>query len=134
MSEGDVWPAVPVTIEVAPSTAEWGAKNDRWNDDLIELRQQLERSLPEQVEPSAVGEGKLGLELIPIVVALGSSGVFTAVVNVFRAWLNEKPGRREITVTIKGPEGERTVTVTGDNVKSGDLAKTLQEVAKQGPT
>lgn len=133
MSGDGEFPSVPVTIEVAPSTAEWGAKNDRWREDLIELRQRLERELPAQVEPAEVEAGKLGLELIPIVVALGSAGVFTAMVDVFRAWLSERPGRREITAVITGPEGERTVTVTGDNVQSGDLAATLQEVARQSP-
>lgn len=133
MSDSDESPSVPVTIEVAPSTAEWGAQNDRWSEDLLELRQRLERELPTEVEPAKVEDGKLGLELIPIVVALGSAGVFAAMVDVFRAWLSEKPGRREITATIKGPDGERTVTVTGDNVQSGDLATTLQEVARQSP-
>jgi hypothetical protein len=133
MPENGGSPPDRATIEVEPSTAEWGARNDRWSDDLLELRQRLERELPQEVEPAGVGEGKLGVELIPIVVALGSAGVFTAMVDVFRAWLSEKPGRREITATIKGPDGERTVTVTGDNVQSGDLATTLQEVVRQSP-
>lgn len=51
-------PAVSLTM--VPSESEWGSRNDRWRSDLFELRQRIERAVPDGVAPSQPVDGQNG--------------------------------------------------------------------------
>jgi len=117
-------------LEVAPDEEEWGSRNDKWQLDLFTLRQELERAVPDSVEELKPGEGQLGLVLVPIIVALGSSGAFTAALSAFKAWLAQRPVHRRINVKFKIGDTEGEVTIDADNVASNGLTAVANEVLK----
>lgn len=127
-----------ITIEIAPGLEEWeSSDDDRWRSDLFELRQEMERAAPEAVSDGIAAPGtKKGVELIEIIVALGSAGVFSAAVEAFKAWLAARPsGRRTISVTytVVDEDGRRrqgNAVITGDNVDSNELTAATGEVFK----
>jgi hypothetical protein len=122
-------PTLVVTIE--PGEAEWGNReDDRWRRDLIELRAAVEREAGTAVAPAPVADNTMGIALIPIVIALGQAGVFTALVNGLKAFLSARPKHRSVTATVEIDGQIRTVTVTADNVDSNDLTKIAHDLLR----
>jgi hypothetical protein len=121
----------PITIRVKPGIGEWGTKDsERWRDDLYELQDDLTLAVPGSVAPPPPdGEGK-GLGLVEVLLTLGSSGAFTAAVEVFKAWLGKKPDRRsaDIVWEVSGQSGK--ITIDASNVDSDQLAEIMR--AAQG--
>lgn len=111
-----------LVLSVEPGEEEWGSReDDRWREDLLELRKTLENNAPEAVEPAPAEEGSMGIALVPIIIALGHAGVFTAMVSGLKAWLSERPKRRTATVTVRVGDTVKTLTVTAENIDSSDL-------------
>ncbi|MDD7937552.1 hypothetical protein PHK61_03855 [Actinomycetospora lutea] len=135
----DAAPSGQLTLEIVPGEDEWGTRSDdRWRADLLGLRREIERSVPSAVVPPAAAPGTKGVEVLDVIVTLGTAGVFTATVEAFRAWLQHKPGRRSIVVrwTSRDEDGRLrsgTTTVTGENVDSNDLSVVSSEVFKGSP-
>lgn len=126
-------PAVSLTM--VPSEAEWGSRNDRWRSDLFELRQRIERAVPDGVAPPRPVDGHMGLELAQIIVALATTGVFTAAIEAMKAWLHEKPGRRAIEAEYEyddnGTVRRGRATITANNIASNDVTTALGQVLQR---
>lgn len=120
---------------VVPSESEWGSRTDRWQADLFELRQRIERAVPVGVQPVEPAEGYLGIELAQVVVDLAAAGVFAAAFDVIKAWLHEKPGRRAIEAEYEfddnGTIRRGHATITADNVASNDVTAALGRVLEE---
>jgi hypothetical protein len=126
-------PAVSLTM--VPSESEWGSRNDRWRSDLFELRQRIERAVPDGVAPSQPVDGQMGLEWAQIIVDFAAAGVFTAAIEAMKAWLHEKPGRRAIEAEYEyddnGTVRRGRATITADNIASNDVTTALGEVLQE---
>lgn len=133
MSGTETEPSNPqLVVRVAPGADEWGTcDDDRWRHDLYELEQDLERALRGAVQPAVVRRDIKGVELIEVVLAFGSAGVFTAAVEVFKAWLAKKPDRRTLDVTWLGRDGNRTLRIDATNIGGGEIAQILGTVHKE---
>lgn len=120
-------------IAIEPDEEEWGSRADqRWKDDLFTLRQALEFSAGDAVRPAPMAKNSMGFELVPIVIALGNAGAFSAMVAGLKAWLGARPQRRSVTATWQIGDRTGTITVHGDNVDSSALGQLAQEIAKAG--
>jgi Effector Associated Constant Component 1 len=120
-------------VAIEPDAEEWGSRSDqRWKDDLFTLRQAVEFSAGDAVEPAPMAKNAMGFELVPIVVALGNAGAFSALVAGLKAWLNVRPQRRSVTANWQIGDRQGTVTVTGENLASNDLSALVQEIVKSG--
>jgi CTP:molybdopterin cytidylyltransferase MocA len=64
-----------------------------------------------------------------VIVALGSAGVFTAMVDCLRAWLGRDRDRRIDVRWVENGQ-ERSVTLTGEAVDN----RTVREIAKAAVT
>lgn len=126
-------PAVSLTM--VPAESEWGSRNDRWRSDLFELRQRIERAVPDRVASPQPVDGHMGLELAQIIVDLATAGVFTAAIEAMKAWLHEKPGRRAIVAEYEyddnGTVRRGRATITADNIASNDVTTALGQVLKR---
>ena len=122
----------PLILEVEPDTSEWGSRNDKWQADLFTLRQRLEQRVPAAVVPAVAKDGHMGVEYTEVALALGSSGVFTAAVEVFRVWLQEKNKTRKLVARWKIGDESGEVTLDGDNIDSNDLTAIVQEKIAAG--
>jgi hypothetical protein len=95
-----------------PSTDRYDPLDDRWLDQVMELRASL-RDEGVQVyrrdEPTAGQKG--GIETL--IMALGSAGVFSVALECLKAWLGRDRTRRVHVVSTAGGE-ERTFTLTAD--------------------
>jgi hypothetical protein len=67
-------PVLVMTLE--PDDEEWGARDDRWREDLFDLRTDLEREVAEAVAPEPPKIDAMGVEIVPVIVALAHAGVF----------------------------------------------------------
>ncbi len=125
--EDDVTPDIPAGRElelvIEPRNSQFSADDDRWRAQVVSLRQEL-RAQVDTTERGRLVPGTKGA-ISELVVALGSAGVFTAMVDCFRAWLSRDKDRR-IDVRWDEDGVERYVTFSGGAVD----AETVREIAR----
>lgn len=86
----------------------------RWLEQVQELHKDLQSEVGDvRKKVTPVEGGKGGIEAI--ILALGSAGAFSALVQIVKAWLN-KDRTRVINVSVKDGDKEKTVTVSGANI------------------
>ena len=110
-------------LVIEPRSEEYSPDDDRWRAQVVSLRQELQAQV-DTTEHGRLVPGTKGT-IAELVVALGSAGAFTAMVDCFRAWLSRDKHRR-IDVRWDEDGVERYVTFTGDAVD----ADTVREVAR----
>jgi hypothetical protein len=124
-------------LRVRPDTFEWGsADDDRWRADLADLEYQLRRELPDETAQPAAGSGTRGpAEISEVVLALGSAGAVTATVEIIKAWISAKPGRRKVRVVMDtGTPGHREVLVDADGLGAAEVADLAEQGIKASTT
>jgi Effector Associated Constant Component 1 len=92
---------------------EYHSDDDRWRDQVATLYAQL-RVDADVVHRGVAVPGAKG-SVDEVIVALGSAGAFTAVVECFRAWLGRDRSRR-IEVAWTEGANKHVVSLTGDAV------------------
>lgn len=110
-------------LVVEPRSEDYDAADDRWRAQVGSFHQEL-ASQVDIFQRGASSPGAKGT-VDQLIVALGSSGVLTAAVECFRAWLQRDKSRR---IELRWDEGgvERHVTLSGDNVD----AATVREIGR----
>jgi hypothetical protein len=110
-------------MAVVPHSADYQPDDDRWRDQVVGLVSELHRQVDVERRGAPV-EGTKG-SLDEVIVALGSAGAFTAMVECLRAWLGRDRSRR---IDVRWDENgqQRYVTLTGDAI---DL-DSVREIAK----
>lgn len=106
--------------------------DDRWLDQVAQLVEDLRRDVGAvRKERSLQAGSKGGVEVL--ILALGSSGAFAAMVDIFRAWLSRD---RDRSVTMTWEEGGVTqrVTVQGESVDSATLKALAAAAARRRST
>jgi hypothetical protein len=113
----------PFEVVVEPRNDRYDPDDDGWRDQVATLYADLDAEV-DTVRRGRPEEGAKGA-IDQLVIALGSVGVFGAVVECFRAWLGRDRNRR---IDVRWVENgvERSVTLTGEAVD----VKTVQEIAK----
>ncbi|MGZ4761145.1 MAG: effector-associated constant component EACC1 [Ilumatobacteraceae bacterium] len=123
---------VEIRVVVEPDTEKWDKDDDRWRLELIDLRQTLERDMPEAVEPAPKGPDGKGVFLVPVIMALGSAGVFTAMVESLKAWLHRRPSNVGLTGQVEIDGKVMKFAVNGSNVESSELVSIVTTAFKDG--
>ena len=113
----------PFEVAVEPHNDQYDPDDDGWRDQVATLYADLDAQV-DTVRRGRSVEGAKGAA-DQLVIALGSAGVFGAVVDCLRAWLGRDRDRR-IDVRWVDNGVERSVTLTGEAVD----ARTVREVAK----
>ena len=117
------------TFEVAvePRNDSYDPDDDGWRDQVATLYADLDAQVDTVRRGRPVGGAKGAVD--QLVIALGSAGVFAAVVDCLRAWLGRDRDRR---IDVRWVENgvERSVTLTGEAVD----ARTVREVAQAAIT
>lgn len=120
MSDGSIG---SFEMALEPRSGDYQPDDDRWRDQVVGLISELHRQADVE-RRSALVEGTKGT-LDELVVALGSAGAFTAVVECLRAWLGRDRSRR-IDVRWEENGEQRYVTLTGDAID----VESIREIAK----
>ena len=110
-------------VAVEPHNDQYDPDDDRWRDQVATLYQDLDAQV-DTVRRGRPVEGTKGA-VDQVIVALGSAGVFTAVVDCLRAWLGRDRDRRIDVRWVENGQ-ERSVTLTGEAVDN----RTVREIAK----
>jgi hypothetical protein len=110
-------------LAIEPRSDDYDAADDRWRVQVGAFHQEL-ASQVDLVRRGAPAPGAKGT-VDQVIVALGSSGVLTAAVECFRAWLQRDKSRR-IDLRWDQDGVERHVTLSGDNVD----AATVREIGR----
>ena len=113
----------PFEFAVEPHNDSYDPDDDRWRDQVGTLYEDLYAQV-ETVLRGSPAPGTKGT-IDQLIIALGSAGAFTAVVECFRAWLGRDRDRR-IDVKWEDNGVEHSVTLTGEAVD----AQTIREIAK----
>ncbi len=126
-----------LTLDVAPSTWEWGSRDDdRWRTDLAELQQLLQRDLPGSLRhpPDATTKDLKGTaEWGQLIVDLGTAGAFAAAAASFQSWLSARPGRRKLVIKYSAKSNEGELVLDGDGITSEALAEVAQKALDKLP-
>lgn len=122
-------PAGPgLTLRLKPDAEHWGGEDDdRWRTDLADLQRRLGQALPQETYEPGQAPGQRGAaEVSEIILALGSAGAVTAMVEVIKAWIGSRPGKRKVKVDIESTDGKRTVVVESDGLGAEELTSVTQ--------
>jgi Effector Associated Constant Component 1 len=121
MSGDDPSGALEVIVE--PRNDRYDPDDDGWRDQAVTLYADLDAHVDtsRRARPTDGAKGAAD----QLIIALGSAGVFAAVVDCLRAWLGRDRDRR---IDVRWVENgvERSVTLTGQAVDD----KTVREIAK----
>jgi Effector Associated Constant Component 1 len=112
----------PFEIAVEPRNDRYDPDDDGWQDQIAALYADLDAQADTVRRARPVEGAKGGVD--QLIIALGSAGVFAAVVDCLRAWLGRDRDRR---VDVRWVENgmEQSVTLTGEAVD----VKTVREIA-----
>jgi Effector Associated Constant Component 1 len=110
-------------VAVEPHNDQYDPDDDRWRGQVVTLYQDLNAQV-DTVRRGRPVEGTKGA-IDQVIVALGSAGVFTAMVDCLRAWLGRDRDRRIDVRWVENGQ-ERSVTLTGEAVDN----RTVREIAK----
>jgi hypothetical protein len=125
-----------VDVEIDPESSRFEPGSDKWLREREDLRGELERSLGAGVVRQGTPKaGTKGLELIPIIVALGGAHAFQALAQCVTSWLKNRD--RESSLRITATIGGQKITVQADAKNASldvlqPLLKALGEAAKPG--
>ncbi|MYV97242.1 hypothetical protein GT354_02895 [Streptomyces sp. SID3343] len=119
-----------VEVTITPGTVKFDPDDQRWLDQASTLYDAL-REETGVVFRRGVPEPGVKGTMDTVALALGSSGVLTAVVACFRAWL-ARDKTRTLTVAWTDDSGNgRAVTVTGDNLDQVSFQALAEGVGKR---
>jgi hypothetical protein len=93
--------------------------DDRWLDQVGLLVADLSRDVGHVRAERTPEVGSKGL-VVAIILALGSAGAFTAMVNILRTWLG-RDRARSVTMTWEEGGRKRQVTVQADSIDNTTL-------------
>jgi Effector Associated Constant Component 1 len=119
-----------VDVKITPGTSRFDPDDHDWRDQVAALYTTLrENAAAVSVVGVSVPEAKGTLDTA--VIALGSSGVFTAAVACFRAWLT-RDKTRTLTITWTDDSGtEQRIALTGDNIDQASLQSFAKSIGKR---
>ena len=108
-----------VTFDAAHRSLDDG--DERWRQQVQSLIKELKDiGRVSRVEAPAQ-QGKKGVELAQIILALGSAGALTAAVQIFKAWLDRDQNR-----SLRIRAGAKTLVVEGEKISEATLREALQ--------
>jgi hypothetical protein len=64
-------------------------------------------------------------EITDLILALGTAGVFTALVAVFQAYFRDRPMG---SITIRSESDKGSMTITAENCDAAEVAKNLNKI------
>lgn len=99
-------------IEITPGSDAFDAEDARWLAQVSGLTAELQQEgVPLRTESTPV-PGEKG-DIVTIIAALGSAGVFSAAITVIQSWLSRERTRR---LEIRWRSGEKSegITLRGD--------------------
>jgi Effector Associated Constant Component 1 len=119
--------ATAFEVAVEPRNDRYDPDDEGWRAQVAALYKDLDAQAG-TVRRGRPVEGTKGA-VDQVIVALGSAGVFTAVVDCLRAWLGRDRDRRIDVRWVENGQ-ERAVMLTGEAVDN----KTVREIAKAAVT
>lgn len=111
-------------IKIVPGSDAYDPNDYRWIQQVNELLELCQREVGDVRKEETSVEGKKG-GFADIVIALGSAGVFTAAVNVFKAWLS-RDQTRSLAIEFHDGGKLQKIEVSGKNFSQEMLDKYMQ--------
>lgn len=102
-------------VELAAESDRYRAEDRRWREQVALLHRSLRQEGAAIRVVSSPKAGTKGDVVVAVILALGSSGVFTAAVEVFKAWL-ARDRTRSLSILVKDGDSRRQLVI-----RSSDL-------------
>ncbi|MDQ6949938.1 MAG: hypothetical protein M3256_27740 [Actinomycetota bacterium] len=114
-------------LVLEPSTTRFDPWDDGWSEQVGLLLQDLQREVGGVTRRHERVEGaKGGAEVI--IMALGSAGAFTAMLEMLRSWLG-RDRTRKLNITYTLDDRTETVSIAGDAIDKAGMTKITDAVA-----
>jgi Effector Associated Constant Component 1 len=120
----------PLNLTLTPQSDRYDENDDRWLEQVAELRRELHDEAGVALVPVPAEAGKKGATA-DLIVALGSAGAFTATVDMLRAWL-ARDKTRKIRCRFADRNGkQQEIVVVAENADAEALTPVLNAIAKR---
>jgi Effector Associated Constant Component 1 len=120
----------PLNLTLTAQSDRYDEDDDRWLEQVAELRRDLRDEAGVALVPPAAEAGKKGASA-DLILALGTAGAFTATVDMLRAWL-ARDKTRKIRCRFTDRNGkEQEIVVAAENADAEALAPVLNAIAKR---
>jgi hypothetical protein len=128
----------PSTEDPRPLRVELRPRSDRFDSDHPSWARQV-NTLWEELEVAA-GTVRRELVRVPgkkgggetIILALGSAGAISAMVEIIKAWLGRDRDRSLEITTVDQGSGRRTITIHGEQVDDATLREAVRGLVGSG--
>ena len=121
----------PISVELTPHSDRFDPDDVRWATQVGTLWQALtEEAGTVRRDATQVPGKKGGAETI--ILALGSAGAITAMVEVVKAWLGRDRSRSLKITSVDAAGGRRTITVHGEQIDDATMREALKVLAGPG--
>lgn len=119
-----------LVVTLSARTDRYDADDDRWVDQVAELRRSL-RSETGAVQPAPAAVPGMKGAVDQLILALGSAGAFTATVEMLRVWLARDRTRSLHAEWIDDTGTQREVTLSAQNADSRTLAPLVEALSRK---
>jgi Effector Associated Constant Component 1 len=120
-----------ILVALRPQSDHFDLNDARWARQVGTLLVDLEEKVGTLRGRSSPARGtKGGTEAI--ILALGSAGAITAMVEVVKAWLSRDRSRSLEIVTVDEAPGRRIITVRGDQIDDATIREAIRAVTGGG--
>lgn len=121
-----------MVVHVLPSSTRFDPLDDRWGRQVDDLRRLLRAEVPgttlaQVAEPGSKGTAET------IIIALGSAGVISAMVECFRLWIS-RDRSRYIAVTWIRDGAEETIVIDADAMSGAAMDRLVAALAQRTET
>jgi hypothetical protein len=121
----------PINLELRPESDRFDTHDSRWAVQVSTLWEALEEQAGTVHRQVAQAPGKKG-GVETIILALGSAGAITAMVEVIKAWLGRDRSRSLKITSTDEVRGRRTVTLHGEHIDDETLREALKALGGIG--
>ena len=120
-----------LSVELRPQSDRFSSDHPNWTAQVNALWEGLEDAAGTVRRESVPAPGQKG-GAETIILALGSAGAISAMVEVIKAWLSRDRGHSlELTSLTEG-HGRRTITVHGDQVSDETIREAVRGLIGSG--
>jgi hypothetical protein len=121
----------PLTVELIASSGRFDRDHPSWTAQVSTLWEELASSAGElsravEKAPGLKGGGET------IILALGSAGAVSAMVEVIKAWLDRDRSRSLTITTVNDGRGRRSISIHGDQVNNATMRAAVEELVGPG--
>jgi hypothetical protein len=121
-----------VEVALAPGENVYSHETDAWDAELVDLFREVQRGMPATAIRKVDGTKGDPIAIGQVIVDIVTSGAAIALIGCIKAWIDARPGKRQLKLRWRKGDGDTTLTVDANNIDDDVMKAALTEALKHG--